>query len=85
MAFHKGLFLIFHVGTRLYFPPEWLTQKSYFAVASTVWSVGIVLYHMLQGSRPFISDEDIVAAAVIFNIPISTGGIELNIVINSFP
>ena len=85
VAFHEDLFSIFYVGTCLYFPPEWLTKKSYFAVPSTVWSVGIVLYHMLQGSRPFLSDEDIVAAAVTFEIPISNGGIELTLVVNSFP
>ena len=60
-----------HVGTKLYLPPEWITQNTYFAVPGTVWSVGITLYRMLQGSRPFKTDEEIAAAAVTFNKPVS--------------
>ena len=55
-----------YIGTRLYLPPETLTNKTYFAVPGTVWSMGVVLYRMLQGSRPFKTDEEIVAGVVTF-------------------
>ena len=65
-----GTFRVY-IGTRLYFPPEWLTKRTYFAVPGTVWSMGVVLYRMLQGSRPFKTDEEIVAGVVTFRKPIT--------------
>jgi len=47
-------------GTHLYAPPEWLEQGEYTAEGATVWSLGVILFVMLQGDLPFSSIKDIV-------------------------
>ena len=60
-----------YIGTRLYLPPETLINKTYFAVPGTVWSMGVVLFRMLQGSRPFKTEEEILTGVVTFKKPIT--------------
>ncbi|MFZ9886043.1 MAG: protein kinase domain-containing protein [Myxococcota bacterium] len=53
------------VGTTLYMPPERLRNLPYDGAAD-VYSMGIVLFEMLTGSRPFESDDaDPLAVAVM--------------------
>ena len=66
-------FFLLRIGTRLFYPPEWLTKSTYYAVPGTVWAVGVMLYRMLQGSLPFDTNKQIIAASVSFKKPISTG------------
>ena len=48
----------FH-GTRQYKPPEYITNKKYTALASTIWTLGILLYDMCNGQLPFETEQEI--------------------------
>ena len=48
----------FH-GTRQYKPPEYIKYKKYTAQASTVWTLGILLYDMCNGKLPFETEQEI--------------------------
>jgi len=44
------------VGTAEYLAPEMLTNQGY-TIASTLWSLGILIYEMLTGTPPFVSED----------------------------
>ncbi|KAK3506373.1 hypothetical protein QTP70_018085, partial [Hemibagrus guttatus] len=49
-----------YAGTDGYYPPEWVLHKEYFGVPATVWSLGVVLFELVCGQLPFMSDSEIV-------------------------
>uniref|UniRef100_A0A8C4SX02 non-specific serine/threonine protein kinase n=1 Tax=Erpetoichthys calabaricus TaxID=27687 RepID=A0A8C4SX02_ERPCA len=50
----------FGSGTWLYAPPECVARKSYAAVPTTVWSLGVTLYMILCGHLPFKTSDEII-------------------------
>lgn len=66
-------------GTRLYCPPEWFTHSVYLGFEATVWSLGVVLYSMLNGQLPYLNEKDICTKHLLGPLPkfteYSNGGI----------
>ena len=50
-----------HTGTRLFAPPEWISQGRFRAEPMTVWSLGILLFKMLSGGMLFRSESEIMS------------------------
>lgn len=46
------------LGTRGYMPPEQLRGAGYVTAQSDVYSLGVILYQMIAGQRPFVADND---------------------------
>ncbi|XP_068076681.2 serine/threonine-protein kinase pim-2 isoform X2 [Danio rerio] len=47
-------------GTRTYFPPEYELHGRYHAQPATVWSLGIVLFALMCGALPTVSDHSLI-------------------------
>eukprot|EP00092_Neocalanus_flemingeri_P034318 GFUD01037323.1.p1 GENE.GFUD01037323.1~~GFUD01037323.1.p1 ORF type:complete len:374 (+),score=49.69 GFUD01037323.1:204-1325(+) len=64
-------------GTHLYAPPEWLQKGEYSGEAATVWSLGVLLFVMINGDVPFQSDQDICKGDLRFRKHFSIAAKEL--------
>ncbi len=60
----------FH-GTRQYKPPEYITHKKYAAQASTIWTLGILLFDMCNGQLPFETEQEITEYNLQMKAPVS--------------
>ncbi|XP_053489302.1 probable serine/threonine-protein kinase MARK-A isoform X6 [Ictalurus furcatus] len=64
-------------GTPVYSPPECILNRDYFGVPATVWSLGVVLFFLVNGQDPFISDKEIVEEDLQLHPDLSVGCCEL--------
>ncbi|XP_053488730.1 serine/threonine-protein kinase pim-1-like [Ictalurus furcatus] len=55
-----------YAGTPDFWPPEWILQQEYNAYPATVWSLGILLFSIVCGEMPFMTDEEVVAGTLHF-------------------
>lgn len=53
-------------GTPEFYPPEWYSNRSYDGRQAAVWSLGILLYTMIEGHVPFQRPKDIIRARLKF-------------------
>jgi len=53
-------------GTPEFYPPEWYTKKEYDGRYAAIWSIGVLLYTMIEGHVPFQRPKDIVRAKLKF-------------------
>jgi serine/threonine protein kinase len=56
-------------GTRLYCPPEWFLHSLYLGREAAIWSLGILLYNMLNGKLPYRSEKDICTVHLLGPLP----------------
>lgn len=63
-------FLTTICGTTVYMAPEVLSQQKYSGFAVDIWSMGIILYTMLNGMMPFDDDNEMkIQQKIIHNEP----------------
>lgn len=58
--------------------PEWFLHSLYFGREAATWSLGVLLYNMLNGRLPFLNEKDICTAHLLGPLPffasLSEGG-----------
>ncbi|NXQ64885.1 PIM1 kinase, partial [Anthoscopus minutus] len=53
-------------GILSYRPTEWIHQRRYHGEAATIWSLGILLYHLVVGKHPFRRGQKIIWGRILF-------------------
>ena len=61
------------MGTVAYMAPEQIQASKSVGVAADIWSLGVVLYELLCGRRPFESDSDLLLAGVVVAAQVPEG------------
>jgi serine/threonine protein kinase len=56
-------------GTRLYTGPEWFLHNIYLGKEAAVWSLGVLLYNMVNGRLPFQNEKHICTAHLLGPLP----------------
>ncbi|NWH40302.1 PIM1 kinase, partial [Chloropsis hardwickii] len=47
-------------------PPEWIHHQCYHGEAATVWSLGLLLYHLVMGKHLFRRGQEIIWGRILF-------------------
>ncbi|XP_074387584.1 serine/threonine-protein kinase pim-1-like [Zonotrichia albicollis] len=53
-------------GTLSYSPPEWIQHQRYHGEAATIWSLGLLLCHLVMGKHPFRRGQEIIRGQILF-------------------
>ncbi|XP_066064045.1 serine/threonine-protein kinase pim-1-like [Chamaea fasciata] len=53
-------------GTLPYSPPEWIHHQRYHGEAATIWSLGLLLYHLVMGKHPFRRGQQFIWGRILF-------------------
>ncbi|XP_053789409.1 serine/threonine-protein kinase pim-1-like isoform X2 [Vidua chalybeata] len=61
-------------GTLSYSPPEWIHHHRYHGEAATIWSLGLLLCHLVMGKHPFRRGQEIIWGWILFPRRLSQGG-----------
>lgn len=64
-----GLIFVNVLGTRLYTGPEWFLHNIYLGKEAAVWSLGVLLYNMVNGRLPFQNEKHICTAHLLGPLP----------------
>ncbi|NWY69213.1 PIM3 kinase, partial [Erithacus rubecula] len=62
----QDTFYTYMAGTREYYLPEWILFSCYHGQPATIWTLGILLYHLVCGHLPFKTGKDIVRGQLFF-------------------
>ncbi|KAL9822954.1 serine/threonine-protein kinase pim-1-like [Geothlypis trichas] len=60
--------------TLSYSPPEWIQHQRYHGEAATIWSLGLLLCHLVMGKHPFRRGQEIIWGWILFPPWLSQGG-----------
>ncbi|XP_056371336.1 serine/threonine-protein kinase pim-1-like [Oenanthe melanoleuca] len=69
----QDTFYTWMAGTQEYCLPEWILFGCFHAQPATIWSLGILLYHLVCGHLPFRTRRDIVQGQLFFLPRVSQG------------
>ncbi|XP_048177455.1 serine/threonine-protein kinase pim-1-like [Corvus hawaiiensis] len=61
-------------GPLFYSPPEWIHHQRYHGEAATIWSLGLLLYHLVVGKHLFRRGQEIIWGWILFPQWLSPGG-----------
>ena len=64
-------------GTRIWTAPEFLSHAKLRAESATVWSLGCLLYDMLNGDIPFRKEQDAIKGQFLYRRPLPSAVVDL--------